>query len=240
MNGTNTVSQHGNSWSVRRIVVTAMLAAITVLLAFTPVGMIPMPPPLPAITLVHLPVIIAVLLEGPVVGVSIGFIFGISSLIRAWSSAAVGLTLFFRNPLVSVVPRMLIPLTVWGVYLLLSRLFQKTKIADKAISAVAAAVGALTNTVLCLGMIILLYGQDLAAIVNNLISVGDAGQTYLNHAGTWLVVVVGLPNGIAEAVVAAILIPIIKIAVESATKRYRRGKKNGVAIPDQPTSSQKE
>ncbi|MFH1880938.1 MAG: ECF transporter S component [Bacillota bacterium] len=227
MNGSNKVTQRRNSWPVRRIVVTAMLAAITVLLAFTPVGMIPMPPPLPAVTLVHLPVIVAVLLEGPVVGVSIGFVFGISSLIRAWSSAAVGLTLFFRNPLVSVVPRMLIPLAVWGIYILLSSLFRKTKIADKAISAVAAAMGAVTNTVLCLGMIILLYGQDLTEIVHNLIAAGDVGSTYLNHAGAWLVAVVGLPNGIAEAVVAAVLIPIIKIAVESATKRYRRGRKTG-------------
>ena len=227
MNNPVTVPKPRQPWSVRRIVVTAMLAAITVLLAFTPVGMIPMPPPLPAVTLVHLPVIIAALLEGPVVGVSIGFVFGISSLVRAWSSAAVGLTLFFRNPLVSVVPRMLIPLAVWGVYELLSRLFRKTKIADKAVSAVAAAVGAVTNTVLCLGMIVLIYGQDLTEIVNNLISTGDAGQTYLNHAGAWLVAVVGLPNGIAEAVVAALLIPIIKIAVEASTKRFRRGKNTG-------------
>ncbi len=232
MEKTNLAAPFRQPWSVRRIVVTAMLAAITVLLAFTPVGMIPMPPPLPAVTLVHLPVIIAVLIEGPVVGISIGFVFGISSLIRAWSSAAVGLTLFFRNPLVSVVPRMLIPLVVWGVYQLLSHLFRKTKIADKAISAVAAALGAVTNTVLCLGMIVLLYGNDLTEIVNNLISTGDAGQSYLNHAGAWLVAVVGLPNGIAEAVVAAVLIPIIKIAVEASTKRFRRGKNTGASKPN--------
>ena len=232
MHDSRAVSNPTKPWSVRRIVVTSMLAAITVLLAFTPVGMIPMPPPLPAVTLVHLPVIIAALLEGPVVGVSIGFVFGISSLIRAWSSAAVGLTLFFRNPLVSVVPRMLIPLAVWGIYTLLSRLFRKTKLADKAIAAVAAATGAVTNTVLCLGMIILLYGKDLSEIVNDLISTGDAGQSYLNHAGAWLVTVVGLPNGIAEAIVAAVLIPIIKIAVEASTKRYRRGK-NASAVSNQ-------
>ena len=226
MNATNTAVKRTYSWSTRRIVVTAMLAAITVLLAFTPVGMIPMPPPLPAVTLVHLPVIIAALLEGPVVGVSIGFVFGISSLIRAWSSGAVGLTLFFRNPLVSVVPRILIPLVVWGIYMLLSRLFQKTKIADKAISAIAAATGAVTNTVLCLGMIALLYGTELTEIVNNMISTGNVVQTYSDHAGAWLVAVVGLPNGIAEAIVAAVLIPLIKIAVDATTKRYgRTGKK---------------
>ncbi len=224
MKDTTAVSNFRKPWSVRRIVVTAMLAAITVLLAFTPVGMIPMPPPLPAVTLVHLPVIVAALLEGPVVGITIGFVFGISSLIRAWSSAAVGLTLFFRNPLVSVVPRMLIPLVVWGVYQLLTHLFKNTKIADKVVSAISAAMGALTNTVLCLSMIGLLYGNDLTEIVNNMISTGDAAQTYLNNAGGWLVAIVGLPNGIAEILVAAVLIPIIKIAVEASTKRYKRVK----------------
>ena len=224
MKDTIVVSNFRKPWSVRLIVITAMLAAITVLLAFTPVGMIPMPPPLPAITLVHLPVIVAALLEGPVVGVTIGFVFGISSLIRAWSSAAVGLTLFFRNPLVSVIPRMIIPLVVWGVYQLLTHLFKNTKIADKVVSAVSAAVGALTNTVLCLSMIGLLYGNDLTEIVNNMISTGDATQNYLNNAGGWLVTIVGLPNGIAEILVAAVLIPIIKIAVEASTKRYKHVK----------------
>ena len=224
MNGTNTVSNPNKTWSTRRTVVTAMLAAITLLLTFTPVGMIPMPAPLPSITLVHIPVIIAVLLEGPLVGVSIGFVFGISSLIRAWGSGAVGLTLFFRNPIISVIPRMLIPLVVWGVYQLLRKLLRKTNVTDKIVSAAAAAMGAITNTVLCLGLIVLIYGQDLTVIVNNLISSGDAGATYANHAGAWLVAVVGLPNGISEAVVAAIIIPLIKIAVESATKRRHRGR----------------
>lgn len=225
MNGTTTVTRSQKKWSTRRIVVTAMLAAITILLAFTPIGMIPMPSPLPSITLVHIPVIVAALLEGPVVGVSIGFVFGISSLIRSWGSGIVGISLFFRNPIISVIPRMLIPLAVLGVYQLLNHLFRKTKVSDKVISGISAAVGALTNTVLCLGLITLIYGQDLTEIVNNLISTGDAGATYLNHAGAWLVAVVGLPNGISEAVVAALVIPLIKIAVESATKRYRKGKK---------------
>jgi uncharacterized membrane protein len=138
-----------SSRTVRRMVVTAMLAAITALLAFTPVGMIQLPPPLPAVTLVHLPVILAVLIEGPWVGVSVGLVFGLCSLIRAWGSGMVGLTLFFRNPLVSVLPRMIIPLTAWGAYLLWNKLIRRKGAADKVGAGVAAAVGALTNTVLC-------------------------------------------------------------------------------------------
>ena len=205
---------------IRRMVTTAMLGAITALLAFTPVGMITLPPPLPAVTLVHIPVILAVLIEGPWVGVPVGFIFGLCSFIRAWETGMVGLTLFFRNPLVSILPRMVIPLTAWAAYRLWGKLSRKqTGVADKLGVGVAAVVGALTNTVLCLGMIVLLYGPDLTVLVNNLIGLGSASDTYMNNAGAWLVVAVGLPNGLAEAAVAAVVVPTIKAAVDAIRRK---------------------
>ncbi|MCE5343970.1 MAG: ECF transporter S component [Eubacteriales bacterium] len=226
----NTVStKRRPSLTVRHMVVTAMLAAVTALLTFTPVGMIQLPPPLPAVTLVHLPVILAALIEGPWVGVPVGLVFGLCSLIRAWGSGMVGLTLFFRNPLVSVLPRMMIPLMAWGAYTLWNRLFKRKGAADKIGAGVAAVVGALTNTVLCLGMIVLLYGNDLTVIVNNLISGGSADTAYLNNAGAWLVVAVGLPNGLAEAAVAAVVVPMVKVAVDAVNRRGKRGGKPGTA-----------
>ena len=208
--------------SIWRMVITAMLGAVTALLTFTPVGMIMLPPPLPAVTLVHIPVILAALAEGPWVGVPVGLIFGLCSLIRAWGSGMVGLTLFFRNPLVSVLPRMIIPIAAWAAYLLWGKLFGQNKVADKLGAGVAAAVGALTNTVLCLGAIVLLYGADLTVLVNNLISLGNANNTYVNNAGAWLVVAVGLPNGLAEAAVAALLVPMVKTAVDAISHRSQR------------------
>ena len=133
---------------IRRMVITGMLGAVTALLTFTPIGMIMLPPPLPAVTLVHIPVILAALAEGPWVGVPVGLIFGLCSLVRAWGSGMVGLTLFFRNPLVSVLPRIIIPITSWAAYLLWGKLFGQKKAADKLGAGVAAAVGALTNTVM--------------------------------------------------------------------------------------------
>ena len=121
MKAEHTLRKHRPDSRYRRMVVTAMLGAITALLAFTPIGMIMLPPPLPAVTLVHIPVIIAALVEGPVVGVLVGLVFGVSSLIRAWESGMVGLTLFFRNPLVSVLPRLIVPLAAWGVSALFHR-----------------------------------------------------------------------------------------------------------------------
>jgi len=185
-----------------------------------------LPPPLPAVTLVHIPVILAVLIEGPWVGVPVGLIFGLCSFIRAWETGMVGLTLFFRNPLVSILPRMIIPLTAWVIYRLWSRLFSaKRGVMDKIGAGVAAVAGALTNTVLCLGMILLLYGADLSVLVNNLIALGGVNHAYQGNAGMWLVVAVGLPNGLAEAAVAAIVVPMIKTAVDAIRNRGTKRKR---------------
>lgn len=207
------------SQTIRRMVITAMLSAITALLAFTPVGMITLPPPLPAVTLVHIPVIVAALVEGPWVGLPVGLVFGLSSLIRAWESGMVGLTLFFRNPLVSVLPRLIVPLVAWGAYALLRRLAKRGSVGDKLAAAVGSALGAVTNTVLCLGAILLLYGGELTVLVNNLVALGGANSDYLGQAGAWMVAAVGVPNGLAEAVVAALLVPMIKTAVEAMGRR---------------------
>ncbi len=207
------------SKATHRMVIAAMLSAITVLLVFTPIGMIPLPPPLPAVTMVHIPVILAALVEGPLVGLMVGLVFGLCSLLRAWENGMVGLTLFFRNPLVSVLPRLLIPLAALGAYLLWKKLVKPKTVMDSIGTGVAAVIGALTNTVCCLGMIVLLYGKDLNELVAGVIASGSADAAYVGNAAGWLVAVVGLPNGIAEAVVAAILIPILKKAVDALRRR---------------------
>ena len=198
------------SETTRRMVTTAMFSAITALLAFTPLGMIQLPPPLPAVTLVHIPVILAALVETSAVGLTVGLVFGVCSLIRAWESSMLGLTLFFRNPLVSVLPRLIVPLAAAAVYFLWRKYIRQNAVTAKAGVALAAVSGAVTNTVCCLGMLLLLYGNDLNEMIQGM------------HAGTalnWLVVVVGIPNGITEAIVAAVLVPVLKTAIEAVQRR---------------------
>ncbi len=228
----------GQSRAIRRMVVTAMLGAITALLAFTPVGMITLPPPFPAVTLVHIPVIVAALVEGPWVGVPVGLIFGLCSLIRAWGSGMVGLTLFFRNPLVSVLPRLIIPLAAWAAYALWRRIFKADGALDKLGVGVAAVVGTLTNTVLCLGAIVVLYGSELNALVQNLIALGGASNQYGNDGGAWLVAAVGVPNGLAEMVVAAIIVPLIKTAADAINRRGKGVKRPKLAATDVAAQAQ--
>ena len=212
-------SRARQSERIRQMVIAAMLSAIVAVLTFTPIGMIPLPPPLPAATTVHIPVLVAVLVEGPVVGLIVGAVFGICSFIRAWQLGSIGLTLFFRNPLISVLPRLLVPLAALGVWLLWRKLIKHTAVTDKIGAALAAVVGTLTNTVLCLGLIALIYGGDLTVMLNEMISAGNADAAYLNNAGAWLVAVVGVPNGIGECIVAALIVPMIKAALDAVIRR---------------------
>lgn len=160
---------------IRQMIVAAMLSAITALLVFTPIGMIQLPPPLLAVTTVHVPVLIAALVEGWWVGGFVGLVFGVCSMIRAWESGAVGLTLFFRNPLISVLPRILFPLGAYAAYLLLKKLFREGQLRDKLAAGIAAAVGAALNTVLVLGTLYLIYGCEAdGAGQFNMISAGNA------------------------------------------------------------------
>lgn len=210
------------SETIRRMVIAAMLGAITAVLVFTPIGMITLPPPLLAVTMVHIPVILAALAEGIWVGLAVGLVFGVCSLIRAWGNGMVGLTLFFRNPLVSVAPRLLIPLVAVGVCFLWKRCVRQTAVTQRIGVGVAAVLGSLTNTVGCLGMVLLLYGKDLNELVHGMVLAGNADAAYSQNAAGWLIAVVGFPNGIAEAIVAAVLVPMLMVATQAVSKRAGR------------------
>ena len=91
-------------FSVRRIAITGILSALSIALNFTPIGFMLVPGLQVQITLMHIPVIIGAILEGPVVGAFIGMIFGLTSLYNA-TYTPLPIAFAFLNPLVSVLPR---------------------------------------------------------------------------------------------------------------------------------------
>ena len=198
---------------IRRLTITGMLTAIIILLTFTNLGLIPIGSI--AITTIHLPVIIGLLAEGPVVGLILAFVFGAGTLIRALISPAGPFDAFFLNPMISILPRLLIPLGAWGVFKLVSGLFPKTKPMASIAWGAAGLAGSLTNTVFVLLSIYLWYGKRVEEIIS---SVPDLAQ-YASAAGKFLFFGVALPNGIPEAIVTMILIPAIMAAVAAVKKR---------------------
>ncbi|MBO5400984.1 MAG: ECF transporter S component [Spirochaetaceae bacterium] len=103
----------------RMLAGTAALSALTVIFSFTRLGMIPWFSGA-SITICHIPAILAAILFGLPSGLIVGGVFGVSSLILA-ATQGTGLDVFFVNPLVSVLPRLALPVVVY----LLNSLFLK-------------------------------------------------------------------------------------------------------------------
>ncbi len=137
----------GMKVSTKKIAITGMLGAFSVVLSMTPIGYIPIPFFVGVeATTMHIPVIIGAILGGPIVGTVVGLIFGVSSFLRAG-------TPFFADPLVSIFPRLFIGVISYYSY----KAFKYP--------VVAAIAGTLTNTVGVLSMIYLRGYLPLAAVV---------------------------------------------------------------------------
>jgi uncharacterized membrane protein len=139
---------------IRKIVTGGVLSALVIVLGVTGLGFIPLP--LGAITVLQVPVIIGAIVEGPVVGIFIGLLFGAFSIVQA---AIIGVTpvdlAFLHYPWIAIAPRILIGPAAWLVYSAVSgRLFRsggEPGLARESAAAAAAAIaGSLVNTVLVL------------------------------------------------------------------------------------------
>jgi uncharacterized membrane protein len=134
---------------VRKIVIAGVMGAISIFLGATRLGFIPYFSGA-SLTIMHVPVIIGAVLEGPVVGVVVGFIFGIFSLLQAAIAPQGPADVWFVNPLVSVLPRLCIGPVAWLVYRGLKNVREIPAVVGAGIA------GSLTNTVLVLGILGLL------------------------------------------------------------------------------------
>ena len=140
------------SLNVRQIVIAGILGGIAIFLGYTRLGFIPVPNLSGNATIMHVPAILGGALEGPVVGLIVGGIFGVFSFIQAEVP-------FFRDPLVSILPRLFIGVVAWAVFAGL----RNTSL--YLASAAAGVLGSLTNTVGVLAMAVLLGYLPLAAVV---------------------------------------------------------------------------
>ena len=161
------------SFDTRQIVVAGIIGGIALFLGATRLGFIPVPIPLiGSATIMHIPAIVGGALEGPVVGLLAGAIFGIFSFLYAENPV-------FLNPLVAVLPRLLIGVVAWAVFVGLRRWN-----IDLA-SAAAGILGSFTNTVGVLGLAIL-FGLLPPAVIPAV-----------------------LPQAIAEAILAAVVTVVV-------------------------------
>lgn len=153
-----------NQEMIRALAVTAALGALTIVLTITRLGFIPWFSGA-AITILHVPVIIATLLGGLWAGLGVGLVFGLSSLIQAAVGPTGVLDPFFVNPIVSVLPRMLIALITFFVFKALQAINKnKNPFLKQGFVGIAAFLGSLTNTVFVIGALYATHYADLVAI----------------------------------------------------------------------------
>lgn len=185
-----------------RLVIRAILTAIIILQTMVPfLGFIPIG--ITSLTIIHITVIVAAIVLGTKDGMFIGLVWGIFTMIRAFTSPTTPLDIaVFTNPIISVVPRVLVGLVAG---LLFTIIYKKTKKVVAA-SIVAAIFGTITNTVLVLTIMGTLY----TGLVANTYGV-DASALFVTLGG------IAITNGISEVITAAILTPILVKALFAAT-----------------------
>lgn len=181
------------------MVLLALFAGLIFLMGQTPLGLIPLG--FCNVTLLVIPVAVGTLYMGWKNGLILGATFAATSLLSALTKpSALVATLMGASPALAIVmtvlPRLCIPLVIHGVNKLLGRL--KPALA----AAIASACGSLTNTVLYLGLMLLFYilcGIDNTTVLTTIAAVaGGAGPL--------------------EAIAAAIIAPPILTALRKIKK----------------------
>lgn len=194
--------------NTRTLVTLGLMLAITLILDLTPLGAIPVGGGI-VITLAHIPTIITGIILGPIAGLISGFAFGLVSLFHALLRPASPFSLLFINPIISVIPRMMIGVMAYYSYEVAKRLFKSPK-ANSAAIGIGAAIGSLTNTVLVLVALVIVYGGKIEAMLV------EAGLT--TKAFAWALGVAGT-NGLVEMVAAIIIVTAICVVYFKQFKR---------------------
>lgn len=143
-----------NNTQTRRLVMLALLTAILVLMAFTPLGYLKVGPL--SITFNTIPVAIGALALGPVYGAILGAVFGFTSI--AGGSALV-MSLLSINPALTVI-LCFVPRILEGVIAgLIGNAICKTRFARPVCYGITGLCTAFFNTLLFMSTLVLLFGQ---------------------------------------------------------------------------------
>ena len=190
-----------NSAKIKTLTITGLMIAVSFIMSIPPWGTIPLP--FAAATIAFMPAIATVMLVGFVPGLAVGTAAGLFSMIRAFVAPMGILAPFFQNPLVSVLPRAMIAVTVFLVF----RMLIKTKLPHAVTVGVSAAVGSITNTVGALGLMWLIYAVPLQQTVSENTA----------HATVWAFFAVILTsNALMEVLANTVLVVLIVMTLRAA------------------------
>lgn len=196
---------------IKELVLTALFSAIIIIMAFTPLGYIPLG--IINATIIQIPVIIGSLFCGPKQGAFLGFLFGFTSFLKNTIMPAT-LSAFVFSPVLAAgmfgakgalfsaficfVPRILVGVLPYFIYKGMKN-FSKWKTVN---FAVAGVIGAFTNTFLVMGSIYVLYKDAYAA------AQGIDPAAVLGVIGG----IIGF-NGVIEAILSGVIVSAVGVVL---------------------------
>ena len=206
------------SKQIREMALTGFFIALQAVMTMTQIGYIPIGPI--NVTTMHIPVILAGIFLGVKYGAIVGFVFGLTSMLRA--TFMPGVTSFIFSPFITVggisgnfwslvicfVPRIL--LGVMSGYLF--RLLRRSGVHALLSCSISAALSTITHTLLVMGMIWLFFAPSYAQALN--IAPEGIGAVILGVITT---------NGLFETIAAAIIVPALDKALWPTIRRMRLG-----------------
>ena len=209
---------NSRSRKIREMTLAGFFIALQIVLSVTPIGYIPIGPI--NVTTMHIPVILAGIFLGTQYGMLVGFVFGLTSMLRA--TFAPGMTSFIFSPFITVggisgnfwslvvcfVPRILLG---W-ISARLFRVLRKKGVNDLLSCTIAAAVATMCHTLMVMGMIWLFFAEPYAQALG--VEVSALGGIILGVITT---------NGIFETILAAIVVPALDKALWPTIRRMRLG-----------------
>lgn len=188
------------------LVQNALLTALIVLMAFTPIGYLQIG--VVKMTFIMVPVAVGAITLGEKSGAFLGLVFGITSFIQCFGLDAFGTTLFGINPaytfIMCIVPRVLMGYLCGVTYKFIARKKQKFALVF------ASFMAPVLNTVFFMSLLMIFFGNS------------DYIQGIRNGAEFWpfLVAFVGL-NGVMEIATTTVIAPPVASAVKKAVKKFK-------------------
>lgn len=214
----NQITSTTSKKSIVGMVQLALMSALIVLLALTPLGLINLG--IINATIIHIPVIIGAILLGPKAGAFLGGVFGLVSLIKNTMHPNASSFVFtpfyavgessgnFWSIVICMVPRILIGVVAYYVYIGLMKLL-KNQIAACVVSGL---LGSLTNTILVMGGIYLFFGSaygQAQGVAENAVFMFIAG----------IIGTVGVPEAIVAAVLTALIVKPLSVVIKKISVR---------------------
>ena len=187
----------------------ALLIAIILIMAFTPIGYIRTFGL--EITLIVVPVAVGAVTLGPTAGAVLGAVFGITSFIQCFGMSPFGAVLLSINPIYTFIVCVLSRILMGGLTGLLYKIFQKSNPLKKISVMLANLCCPILNTLFFMGTLTLFFYRT--EYIQGIAQSMGAGNPFI-----FVILFVGV-NGVVEAVACFVAGSAISQALKKVVKR---------------------